>query len=117
MRWDSSRPVPWERLMREWVLYVGIMAVILYIFFRDQGFVGAAAGLLISGPLYLAIGYVLAKLGYTRKTLKEMRTPRAEPTAAEGSDETRSGGSVERPKPPPTRRTSTGVNRPKRKRR
>ena len=115
MRWDSSRPVPWERLMREWVLYVGIMAVVLYVFFRDGGFLGAAAGLLISGPLYLAIGFVLAKLGYTRKTLKEMRTPRAD-TAPSG-DGGASGGAADRPKPPPTRRTSTGVNRPKRKRR
>ena len=115
MRWDNSRPVPWERLMREWVLYVGIMAVILYIFFRDRGFIGAAAGLLISGPLYLAVGYVLAKLGYTRKTLKEMRTPRADSTSSAGDDSPT--GTVERPKPPPTRRTSTGANRPKRKRR
>lgn len=103
--------------MREWVLYVGIMAVILYIFFRDQGFVGAAAGLLISGPLYLAIGYVLAKLGYTRKTLKEMRTPRADTASKRSSDEGGSTATSERPKPPPTRRTSTGANRPKRKRR
>ena len=32
MGWDSSRPVPWQRLMREWVIYVGIMALVLAVF-------------------------------------------------------------------------------------
>lgn len=114
MGWDSSRPVPWQRLMREWVLYVGIMALVLAIFFRDAGLIGALAGLFISGPLYLGFGYVLAKFGYQRKTLKEMRTPRADSSTATSRDSTdRSAGSSQRGKPPPTRRTSTGINRKK----
>jgi hypothetical protein len=112
--WDASRPVPWRRLTREWLIYAGIMAVVFLLFFRGSSMIGIIGGLLISGPLYLAFGYVLAKLGYQRKTLKEMRTPRAEPAG----QTTRAGG--ERTKPPPTRRTSPGTNRraaPSRKRR
>ncbi len=32
--WDSSRPVPWQRLIKEWVIYAGIMAAILLVVFR-----------------------------------------------------------------------------------
>jgi hypothetical protein len=110
--WDASRPVPWRRLTKEWLIYASIMAVILAIFFRSGGkLVAILAGLLISGPIYLALGYVLAKFGYQRKTLADMRTPRAEPRQA-------SPTAGERQKPPPTRRTSTGpTNRPRSKRR
>ncbi len=117
MGWDSSRTVPWQRLMREWVLYIGVMAVILVIFFRDNGLIGALAGLMVSGPLYLAFGFVLAKFGYQRKSLKDMRTARAEPRM-KSSDTSGSGAvSAQRTRPPATSRTSTGINRPKAKKR
>ena len=100
--------------MREWLIYVGIMVAVLVIFFRDSGIVGAIAGLLVSGPLYLLFGYVMAKLGYQRRSLKEMGTPRAkseEDTDTSGG----SSSSSERERPAPTRRTSGGGNRPKSK--
>ena len=31
MAWDSSRPVPWQRLIREWLIYVAIMVVIIFV--------------------------------------------------------------------------------------
>jgi hypothetical protein len=110
--WDASRPVPWRRLTKEWLLYAAIMAVILGIVFRSGGrLLAILAGLLISGPIYLAFGYVLAKFGYQRKTLAEMRTPRASPRDPNPTSDARG-------KPPPTRRTSTGPsNRPKSKKR
>ncbi len=113
MRWDSSRPVPWLRLVREWLIYVAIMAVILAIFFRDAGIIGALAGLLISGPLYLAFGYAMAKLGYQRKTLKEMRTPQSSSRRSDADDQP--DEQRVRRRPPPTRRTSGGGNRPRSK--
>jgi hypothetical protein len=108
--------VPWRRLIKEWAIYAGIMAVILTVFFRDGGrLLPILGGLVVSGPLYLILGAVLAKFGYQRKTLAEMRTPRAEPR---GSSSSSSGDSAGRPKPAPTRRTSTGPsNRPRSKRR
>ena len=98
--------------MREWLIYVGIMAAILAVFFRDSGFVGAIAGLLVSGPLYLFFGFVMAKLGYQRRSLREMGTPRAD-TGKQSADATSSAS--ERARPAPTKRTSGGGNKPKSK--
>ncbi|MFP5487513.1 MAG: hypothetical protein ACLGHQ_04320 [Acidimicrobiia bacterium] len=100
MAWDSTRPVPWRRLIREWLVYVAVMAVVFVLFFRDNGLIGIMAGLLVSGPLYLVFGFVLAKLGYQRKTWKELRD---EPRPERSRDETSVAGP--RPKPAPTRRT------------
>jgi hypothetical protein len=112
--WDSNRPVPWKRLIKEWAIYAGIMAVILIVVFRDGGqLVPILGGLVVSGPIYLAFGAVLAKFGYQRKTLGELRTPRAAPRGSTDSAEP-----AARAKPAPTRRTSTGPsNRPRSKRR
>ena len=74
MAWDASRPVPWNRLFKEWLIYSAILAVVFALVFRGNAF-SIVAGLIISGPIYLAFGYVLAKFGYQRKTLSEMRTP------------------------------------------
>ena len=81
MAWDSTRPVPWRRLIREWLIYAAIMAAVFLIFFRDASLVGAMAGLLISGPLYLVFGAVLAKFGYQRKSLKQLRAERVDRTS------------------------------------
>jgi hypothetical protein len=112
MAWDSSRPVPWKRLVREWLIYVGIMAVLFLIFFRDDPLVGIFAGLLVSGPLYLLVGYVLAKFGYQRKTLRQARAEIDSTRASARSGGASSAGSPGRPKPAPTRRTGAGSNRP-----
>lgn len=118
MAWDSSRPVPWQRLIREWLIYVAVMAVVLIVVFRSSNVLGAFAGLLISGPLYVLFGFVLAKFGYQRKSLKEMRETPAEPRTSkkkskrspEGDDE---AGTARPSRPPPTKRTSGGDNRPR----
>ena len=117
MAWDSSRPVPWQRLTREWLIYVAVMAVVLLVVFRSSNVIGAFAGLLVSGPLYLLMGFVLAKFGYQRKTLKEMRSevrePRTKKKSKKGPDATEAPS--EKQRPAPTRRTSGGGNRPKSK--
>lgn len=116
--WDSSRPVPWRRLGKEWLIYAAIMSVVFAVAFRDGNrLVGILGGLVASGPLYLLFGYVLAKFGYQRKTLAEMKTPRAEPRSGGGSSAASNDGDTVRAKPAPTRRTSSGSNRPKAKRR
>jgi hypothetical protein len=111
--WDASRPVPWRRLAREWAIYAAIMAVVFALLFRGDLF-AIVVGLLASGPLYLGLGYVLAKFGYQRKTLAELRAPRA-PTSSAGG--TAAVSTAERARPAPTRRTSTGPNRPSKGRR
>ena len=102
--WDASRPVPWRRLTREWLIYAGIMTVVFALLIRGEVW-PIIGGLLASGPLYLALGYALAKFGYQRKTLAELRTPRAAATVTASEPDARQ-------RPAPTRRTSTGPNRP-----
>ena len=62
-------------------------------------------GLLISGPLYLLFGAVLAKFGYQRKTLKQLRAERVERVEPGGKPAVSDGP---RQRPAPTRRTSGG---------
>lgn len=111
MGWDSSRPVPWDRMIREWLIYVAIMLVILLIFFRSTSLIGVIAGLLVSGPMYLGFGWVLAKFGYQRKTMAELRAERGDRRSSRSASSTAtddSDNSGPRPKPAPTRRTGGG---------
>lgn len=108
MKWDQSRPVPWQQLVRTWLIYVAIMAVVFIIFFRNSNLIGVLGGLFISGPLYLGIGYVLAKLGYRRQTFKELRADREQEQSSKAAAPT---GQAERQRPAPTKRTGGGTPR------
>jgi hypothetical protein len=107
--------VPLRRLFREWLIFAPIMIVVLWFLQHDDttAFAGSLVGLGASLPLYLAFGYVLAKFGYQRKTLADLKTPRAATSTAATNPATPDA----RPKPAPTRRTSAGSNRPNRRRR
>jgi hypothetical protein len=84
------------------------MAVVFVLFFRDNGLIGIFAGLLVSGPLYLVFGYSLAKLGYQRRSWKQLRSePR--PDRARREEATAPGP---KPKPAPTSRTGGTAGRP-----
>jgi hypothetical protein len=115
MAWDSSRPVAWQRLTREWLIYAAIMIAIVLLVFDADRRAGMIVGVLVSGPLYLGFGAILAKFGYQRKSLKEMRSERATAPEPRAGSTPRTPGP--RAKPAPTKRTSTGPNRPRRTRR
>ena len=119
MAWDSSRPVDWQKLIRSWLMYVLIMAGVFLILYREQPLLGIFAGLLVSGPLYLGFGYVLAKFGYQRKSWSDLRAERGERDAERSSTKAAHAATGPRPKPAPTSRTGGGSSRPggKRKRR
>lgn len=115
MAWDSSRTVNWQRLIREWLVYVGVMTVIFAIFLRDKVTTGSVVGLLASLPMYLLFGWVLAKIGYQRQTYRALREQTlARKNAVPSAPATRS-------KPASTRRTSSGpssrgpTNKPKKR--
>lgn len=113
MAWDATRSVPYKRLAKEWLIYAAIMGVIFSVFLRDSTspgglFIGLAASL----PLYIGLSYVMAKFGYQRKSLGELRTPRA---ASENGSVT--GSPPARARPAPTRRTSGGTKPPAKRRR
>lgn len=99
MAWDSSRPVPWQRLVREWLIYVAIMVAIIFIAVQPSSRIGAFSGLLVSGPAYLAFGAVLAKFGYSRDRLRRA-TPKPRPQET-----------PTQPRPAPTKRTGGGTPR------
>ena len=113
MAWDSSRPIPWNRLIREWLIYAAIMTAVFLVFFRGDNVLGAIAGVLISGPLYLAFGAAMAKFGYQRTRLKDVRGA-AKASAGDSSPASAARSDDEpRPKPAPTSRTAGGGTRPK----
>ncbi len=89
-------------------MYAALMAVLFLVFFRDSSLLGILLGLAASGPLYLLLGYVLAKFGYQRQTLRQARANSRDRRPAAAPADTVPGP---RPKPPPTKRTS-GSGRP-----
>ncbi|MEY4340229.1 MAG: hypothetical protein RLZ14_2079 [Actinomycetota bacterium] len=111
MAWDSTRPVPWKRLLIEWAVIGVIVAAVSY-FGTDNRRVESYISIVLAGFVYLGVGAVLAKLGYARKSLKQIRTETAARQAAAPAP------TAVRGRPAPTRRTSTGPsNRPKKKKR
>lgn len=114
--WDASRPVPWRRLIKEYLIYAVIMGTVLLLLFRDAGVVALLLGLVAAGPIYLALGAVLAKLGYQRKTLAELRTPRAPATTTLADAAPGAPAPPSRSRPAPTKRTTTGPSQRKRRR-
>jgi hypothetical protein len=113
MAWDSNRPVPWRRLIREWVIYTAVMVAVFVLFLRDQLSAGPFIGLLLSGPVYLALGAVLAKFGYQRTTMREARENARQRDAQRRAASPSSSAPAPRAKPAPTSRTAgSGQNRP-----
>ena len=113
MAWDSSRPVPWNRLIREWLIYAAIMSAVFVIFFRNDNVVGAIAGVFISGPLYLGFGAVMAKFGYQRTRFRDARATSKKSTDTPDAGHDASDTETPRSKPAPTSRTAGGSSRPK----
>jgi hypothetical protein len=112
MAWDSTRTVNWGRLTREWLVYAIVMSIVFVILLRDNVTAGSIAGLVASFPMYLIFGGALAKMGYQRKTLSDLRSqtqvrsPRASRRLSNGSGS--STATPSRSRPAPTSRTTTG---------
>jgi hypothetical protein len=98
--------------MKEWFVYAAIMAVVFGLILRSTTALGSAIGLLFSLPVYLGLGWVLAKFGYQRPRLRRNTAAASSPTSSDGAASatrsSRSSSSGTRARPAPTRRTSTG---------
>jgi hypothetical protein len=109
MAFDRRRPVPWSRLLREAVIFtvVGTLMFALVIREPDPGiYIGIVAG----AALYVGLGALLAKFGYRRQTLGELRAQtRAQAAAKQAA--ARNATPAPRPKPAPTRRTGGSSRR------
>lgn len=112
MAWDTSRPVPWRRLVRDWLVYVGVMSVVFVVIYRDRLTPGVFAGLFASGPIFVGIGAILAKFGYQRRTLRDLRASSRPRGATSGPTKASPPATASRAKPAPTSRTGGGPQRP-----
>ena len=116
MAWDSKRPVRWRRLLIEWLVVMAFMLIVTT-FFTSNRSIGNYVAVLIGGAIYPLFGWVLAKFGYQRTSLKEQRANAQAATAAKRAA-TAAATPTGRAKPAPTRRTSTGPSqRPNKARR
>lgn len=112
MAWDSTKPAPWRKLTRDWCVYavLALIGMVIWTQATERSLkLGMILGLLASGPLFIALGAILAKFGYQRKTLRQLR---AEDTAkrriaAETPERAAQPGAA-RVRPAPTRRTAHG---------
>ena len=113
MAWDSSRPVPWKRLAIEWLVIAVVVGTISF-FVTKNNRAANYLTIVLAGPIYIGFGALLAKLGYARKSVKQLRAEDAAKQAQKDRDARAAGApSGPRPKPAPTSRTSTGPsNRP-----
>ena len=109
MAWDSSRPVNYRRLLKEWAIYAAIMMAIALVLLRGRNPAGLIAGVVLSLPLYVGFSAAMAKLGYQRKTLSEMRTPRASSSAS--TSPSTSSAAATRAQVKPTKRTNASTRR------
>ena len=112
MAWNSANPVAWKRLLIEW-LVIGAVVAFVSLFITENRRWESYIAILLGGFVYVALGGVLAKFGYQRKTLKQIRAEAAAtPPRQVGSSSAQSG----RPRPAPTSRTSGGTAKSTQKR-
>ncbi len=115
MAWDSSRPVPWKRLFTEWVVIAVVVGGISF-FVTENHRAANYFTILLAGPVYVGFGAVIAKFGYARKTVKELRAETEAELARKAA--AAPAATATRARPAPTSRTSSGPsNRPNKKKR
>ena len=125
MPWDSSRRVPWKRLFTFELMYAGLFAAFILLFQRKQ-VVGSLTALVVAVVVTTIAISTLWKFGWTPAFLKsrgELQAIRAERIAQRQAARAVKAGkpvpsvTVDRSRPAPTKRTSTGpTNRPRRTR-
>jgi hypothetical protein len=116
MRFDASRPVPWMRLARLFLVYAVIANVVFLLLFRDDFGWGVVVGTALGGLVYIGLSAFMVKLGWDPPQVRARANARQ---ASEQRAAGTGGGSVtpetSRGRPAPTRRTNAG-NRRARKR-
>jgi uncharacterized membrane protein YeaQ/YmgE (transglycosylase-associated protein family) len=116
MKWNAARSVPWKRLCIEWLI-IGVVVSITAFVFTNNRSAGNYLSILLGGVVYVAFGAVLAKLGYSRKTLKDLRAEVAAQPPRQVGRTTSPSAPSGRPRPAPTSRTSNAPRTAPRKKR
>jgi hypothetical protein len=125
MAWDAARPVPWKRLFTFVAIY-SLVVLGIFALLRPSQTLQSIPGVVFGALAAVSIMAVLTKFGWNPTMLKsraEIAEARAQRAAArQPATTSRSSGQAgasegPRPKPAPTRRTSTGAtNNPRRTR-
>jgi hypothetical protein len=123
MPWDSSRPVPWRRLLVFEAIYLGLFVGFVVITRPDETS-SAISSIVLAGAITTAVLVALIKFGYQPNWLRsreEQAAIRAQKIAQRDEQRAARRGApapgAQRYRPPPTKRTSTGhTNRPRRTR-
>lgn len=108
MGWDAGRRVPWRRMAIEWCV-VSIAMLVIAVGFSDSPLGEVIPAIVLGAAVYFAVGYVSAKLGYQRASLRQLRAQRAAAQAAGRSPS--ASRPAPRPRPAPTKRTGGGTPR------
>jgi Ca2+/Na+ antiporter len=105
MGYDASRPIPWRRLLREAAIYL-VVASVAVALIVDRPSAGTYGGLVLGMLFYVLFVALLAKFGYERQSLRQLRERSR--TEARHKAATPTTAQPVRQRPAPTRRTSTG---------
>jgi nucleotide-binding universal stress UspA family protein len=118
MAWDSTRKVPWRRVLKPFGIYAIVAAAVLLVATRRFD-AGILVGLIGGGLIYAALVTVLVKFGWnppifmSKEERAEAAAAAAEKRAARRSGRDRSSStpathpSTGRPAPTPTKRTNS----------
>ena len=102
MAWDPNRPIPWQRLVREAAIFF-VLGSLAMVFLVKKPQVASFVGLLVGMCFYVGFVAVLSKFGYERQSIRQAREQRRAIASAPAAT-----SQAARPRPAPTRRTSTG---------
>jgi hypothetical protein len=117
MAWDSTRRVPWKKVLTPFALYA-LVAVVLFSVLGKGFDTGLLVGVAAGGVIYALLAAVMVKFGWN-PPMFQSRTERAEAAAAAserraaraaaksgGKSGGKAGAEPARAKPAPTRRTN-----------
>jgi len=121
MAWDSTRKVPWKRILMFEGIYMGLFVAFILIT-RPEKMTSTVTSIVIAAVLTMFVLVALVKFGYQPNWLRsreEQAALRAEKMAArqdaKATKDGRTPPSEQRYQPAPTRRTSTGHTQHKRR--
>jgi hypothetical protein len=125
MAWDSTRRVPWKKVLTPFALYA-LVAVVLFSVLGKGFDAGLLVGVAAGGVIYALLAAVMVKFGWN-PPMFQSREERAAASAASAERRAaraaaKSGGKAgatdpARAKPAPTRRTNANNRRAKTTRR
>ena len=115
-KYDATRPVPWAKLLRLFLIYAVIANAVFLLLFRDDFGWGAVLGTAMGGIAYLAISAVMVKFGWDPPMLRAKQNAQEARLKASGTaTPSAPAPPADRGRPAPTKRTNAGNPNAKRR--